>query len=220
MGKLSATHIFPINPCKVWHLDRENGLLSHHWSCQASSPSPAAQSTSCLSTFAVEHLHNQPQTSQAANYTSGPGGAAAHSCFFSPSFPCHPPFQLPKGKAKEQKDPAGNRPGTGIYTLEKNGSSGRQGWLEGLSVHMWIAQAALSRIPAQTAAQLPFILCTVSSSPSEKHSPVGASVQQPLQPSYTKLVALAHTLLCTGFYLSSAQILISGSSSQGQPDVP
>lgn len=150
----------------------------------------------------------------------GPGGAAAHSCFFSPSFPCHPPFQLPEGKVKEQKDPAGNRPGTGIYTLEKNGSSGRQGWLEGLSVHMWIAQAALSRIPAQTAAQLPFILCTVSSSPSEKHSPVGASVQQPLQPSYTKLVALAHTLLCTGFYLSSAQILISGSSSQGQPDVP
>lgn len=71
MNGETESHIFPIKPCKVWHLDRENGLLSHHCSCQASSPSTAAQSTSCLSTFAVEHLHNQPQTSQAANYTSG-----------------------------------------------------------------------------------------------------------------------------------------------------
>lgn len=81
-------------------------------------------------------------------------------------------------------------------------------------------EAALSRITAQTAAGLPSVLCTVSSSPSEKHSPVGASVQQPLQPSYTQLVALAHNLLWTGFYFSSAQILNSGSSSQDQPDVP
>lgn len=229
MNGETESHIFLKKPCKVWHLDRENGLLSHHCSCQASSPSTAAQSTSCLSTFAVEHLHNQPQTSQAANYTSGAWRSSVElqMCnwsqglgIFSPSFPCHPPFQLPEGKAKEQKDHAGNRPGTGIYTLEKTGSSGWQGWLEGLSVHMRIAQAALSRITAQTAAGLPSVLCTVSSSPSEKHSPVGASVQQPLQLSYTQLVVLAHILLWTGFYFSSAQILNSGSSSQGQPDVP
>lgn len=130
----------------------------------------------------------------------------SHSCFFSPSFPCHPLFQLPEGKAKEQKDRAGNGPGIGIYTVEKNGGFGWWGWFQGFSVKIWIAQEALKRITAHTATALLFILCRVSSSPLEKYLLVWASVQQSLQPIFTKMVALACTLCAsTIFYFFSDQ---------------
>lgn len=105
----TESHIFPINPCKVWHLERENGLqkivppleLPSKFSLNSSSKPLMSQHT-----FAVEHLHNQPQTSQAGNDMSGGWKSSSTFLLPQPSFSYHGPFQPPEGKTKEQKDQA------------------------------------------------------------------------------------------------------------------
>lgn len=99
----------------------------HHWSCQASSPSRAAQSASCLSTFAVEHLHNQPQTSQAGNDMSAAWKSSSTFLLLQPLFSLPWPIPVSRRQSKGAEGSWWEQTSPQAFTAE------RQFWTAGLA---------------------------------------------------------------------------------------